>query len=59
MNATLVAFLFSAGASTWVFTKLQNKTGYGNNKSALQGAAIVFVIVFILVFTLGRMLLHN
>jgi hypothetical protein len=59
MSAALIAFLFSVGASTWVFTKLQNKTGYGNNKSAFTGAAVVFVIAFILLFTLSHMLLHN
>lgn len=57
MSAFVVALLAAIGGGTWVFTKLQNKTGYGNSKSALQGAAIAGVGLFILVFTIGLMVL--
>lgn len=57
MSAALVALLVSLGGATWVYTKLQNKTGYGNNRSAIIGAAVVFVIAFIVVFSVGHMIL--
>lgn len=57
MSAALVALLVSLGGATWVYTKLQNKTGYGNNQSAIIGAAVVFVIAFIVVFSVGHMIL--
>ena len=57
MSAGLIALLCSAGAATWVFTKLQNRTGYGNNRDAIIGAVVVFVICFIVVFSLAHMLL--
>jgi len=37
MSAGFVAFLAAISASVWTFTKLQNKTGYGNNQSAITG----------------------
>lgn len=57
MSAGIVALLVAISSSVWVFTKLQNKTGYGNNQSAVIGAAVVFVLAFIVVFSLGHMVL--
>jgi len=59
LSSLLIAFLLSLGASTWVFTKLQNRTGAGNNRSALQATAVVFIIAFILVFTIAHNLVHK
>ena len=53
MNAFLVALLFSLGAGTRVYTKLQQKTGYGNSKGALKGAATVAGISFVVFLMLG------
>lgn len=57
MSAGVIAFLVAAGASTWVYTRLQDRTGYGNNQNAAIGAAAVFVLGFIVVFTIGHMFL--
>jgi hypothetical protein len=57
MSAALLSLLISGGSSVWVYTKLQNHTGYGNSKSAVQGAAVVFVLGFIVIFSLAHMLL--
>lgn len=57
MSTALVALFVSLGGSTWVYTKLQNKTGYGNNRSAIIGAAMVFVVAFIVVFSVGHSLM--
>lgn len=51
MSPALVALLFSIGAGTWVYTKLQQRTGYGNSSSAIKGALIVALISFVVVFT--------
>jgi len=54
MSAGVLAFIVALSTSVWVFTKLQNKTGYGNSQSAITGSAVVFVITFIVVFTIGH-----
>jgi len=59
MSAIFLALLLSGGASAWVFTKLQNQTGYGNTKTALMGTAVAFVLLFIAVFSISKMVLHN
>lgn len=58
MSAAVVALLVAISSSVWVFTKLQNKTGYGNNQNAIIGAAVFFVIAFIVIFTTGHSFLH-
>lgn len=58
MNAALLALLISGGSSVWIYTKLQNKTGYGNSKSAAKAALIVFAAGFVVVFSIGKMILH-
>ena len=57
MSAFMVALLFSVGASTWVYTKLQQRTGYGNTSSALKGTITVGVIAFVVVYTISLMIL--
>ncbi len=57
MNAFVVALLLSIGASTWVYTKLQQRTGYGNTNSALKGTLVTGAIVFVVAFTIALMLL--
>jgi hypothetical protein len=55
----LFALIASFSGSVWIYTKLQNRTGYGNNQSAIIGAAVVFVLGFIVIFTLAKLLLPN
>lgn len=57
MSAAFIAVLVSLGVATWVYDKLRNKTGYGNNRSAVIGAAVVFVLAFIVIFSLSHMIL--
>lgn len=59
MNAAIIALLFGIGASTWVFVKFQNKTGYGDNKTAVIGAGVVFVVIFFVIFSLAKMMLPS
>lgn len=57
MNAALLSLLIAGSSSVWIYTKLQNHTGYGNSKNAAKGAAVAFVIGFIVVFSIARMIL--
>ncbi len=57
MSPFLISLLFSLGAGTWVYTKLQQKTGYGNSKAAFKGAAVAALIGFVIMFTLAVTLL--
>jgi hypothetical protein len=59
MSAVLLSALLSMGASVWIFTKLQNQTGYGNSRNAFIGAGIAFVLLFVVVFSISKMVLHN
>lgn len=53
--AFLMAFIASISAATWIYTKLQRQTGYGNSSNAIKGAAIAGGIVFVVVLSLGLM----
>lgn len=57
MSAALLALLIAGGGSVWIYTKLQNHTGYGNSKNAVIGALVTFAVGFIVIFTLARMFL--
>jgi hypothetical protein len=46
MPPAVVALLFGAGVSVWVYTKVMRTTG-GNTKNALVVSAIIFVFSFI------------
>ena len=50
MGAFLVALLSSLSASVWVYVKLQQRTGYGNNRPAAMGAAVVGALLFIIIY---------
>ena len=56
MGPLFVAALFAIGAATWVYTKLQQQTGYGNSQNALIGAGVVGVVLFITMFATAKMI---
>lgn len=58
MSNGLVAFLFAIGAAAWVYSKFNRKTG-GNTQSAVIGAGVVGLVVFVLAFTLLALLPTN
>ena len=47
MSNYLIAFMFAAGAGTWVYTKVQAKTG-GNTQQALGVGVFLGVLFFLL-----------
>lgn len=55
MGPFLTALFLSVGAGTWIFLKLQQRTGYGNVRSALKGAGISAAIIFIIAYMVVRM----
>lgn len=57
MNAFFIALLLSVGTGTWIYTKLQQRTGYGNGGSALKGAAVAGGIVFVVTLSIASLVL--
>ena len=47
MSNGVIAFMLAIGASAWIYAKLMRTTG-GNTKSALMGAGISGVLLFVL-----------
>ena len=47
MSSTIIAFLIAISSSTWIYTKIQRKTG-NNTQSSLIVAAVSFVGIFVL-----------
>jgi len=54
MKPLILAFLVAISVGTWSYTKLQSRTGYGNAQTTGTAAGLVFVVVFIVVFTIGK-----
>lgn len=59
MGPGLVALFAALGAGGWTYSKLQQRSGYGNSQSALTGTAIVAIITFIVVFTIGQTIFRS
>lgn len=55
MGPLFTASLLAIGTGTWIFTKLQNKTGYGNSQSAIVGAVVSGLLVFLVVYLTLRL----
>lgn len=53
MTALLVAFVAAISISVWAYTRLQRRTGYGNSAPDIKGTAIVFVIAFVVILSIG------
>lgn len=56
MSNALLALLVAVSASAWIYNKLMKTTG-GNTKSALSGAAISGVLIFVLVLIVAGMVM--
>lgn len=55
MGPFLTSLLLSVGAATWVYTKLQQRTGYGNSRNAIIGAALMGLLLFSVVYLTLRL----
>ena len=59
MSTALLALLVAGATGVWIYTKLNERTGYGNSSSAIRGAAVSALIIFIVVFSLAHLLLRK
>jgi hypothetical protein len=50
MTPFLIAFFIALGAGAWIFTKLQQKTGYGNGRTTWTGTIISVLVIFFVVY---------
>jgi hypothetical protein len=57
VSKLLLSLLIAICGGVFIYTRLQQRTGYGNSRSAAQGAAITALIIFVLVFSLSTFLL--
>jgi hypothetical protein len=52
MSPVLVSLMFTAGASTWIYTKFQRYSGNNTRQSAIATgiSALIIFIVFLFIF---------
>jgi hypothetical protein len=55
MGPFFTSSLLAIGAGVWVFTKLQNRTGYGNSRGAILGAVVTGLGIFLVVYLTLRL----
>jgi len=51
MGKGLISLMFTAGACTWIYTKLQRTSG-NNTQRSLTAVAVAGVLIFIVFFTI-------
>lgn len=55
-QAFLLALIISVCAGVWIYTKLNQRTGYGNGANAAKGAAIAGAGIFVVMFSIGLLM---
>ncbi len=55
MGPFFTALLLAAGGGTWVYSRLQQTTGYGNSRSAVIGAGVSAVGIFLVTYLTARL----
>jgi len=55
---TWIAIFLAVGITTFAYTKLNRRAGYGNTKSIIPSLIAIFFIVLIVVYTLLRFVLN-
>lgn len=58
MNAFLVSIFFTAGATTWIYTKLQKYSGNNTRQSAIAAGFLGLIILFIF-YTVFRLIIGS
>lgn len=46
MGPFITSLMLAVGVATWIFSKLQQRTGYGNSRNALIGAVFIGLVIF-------------
>ena len=57
MNS-LFSLFFAAGVAGFAYTKLGRRVGYGNTQNVFVICAVIFVLAFIVFWTLLTYILH-
>jgi hypothetical protein len=52
MSPFLISVLFTAGAVTWIYTKLQRRSG-NNTQQSLIACGVIGVVIFVIIFYLA------
>ena len=55
MGPFLTSLVIAIGGGTWIYSRLQQRTGYGNNRSAIIGAALAAVGIFTVLYLTMRL----
>jgi hypothetical protein len=50
MSAFLISLFFTAGACTWLYTRLQKRSGNNTEQSAIA-TGVVAMVMFLIVYT--------
>ncbi|MGA3150609.1 MAG: hypothetical protein ABSD10_03310 [Candidatus Saccharimonadales bacterium] len=58
MGLGLISFLFTLGAGTWIYTKLQRYNG-NNTKQSVIAAAVAAVIIFLIMFSILSLIIKK
>ena len=56
MGPFFTAFLLAVGGGTWVYSRLQQTTGYGNSRNAIIGAVISALGIFVVTYVTANLL---
>lgn len=56
MSAGLISLFFTAGAATWIYTKLQRMSG-NNTKQSVVATTVAAIFIFIVFFSLFTLII--
>jgi hypothetical protein len=54
----LISLFLAAGVTTFAYTKLNQRTGYGNTASIVPTLVVIFFATLIVAYTLFQFVLH-
>lgn len=55
MGPFLTSLFVAVGAGTWIYTRLQQRTGYGNSQNAIVGAGLAAAGLFLVMYLTLRL----
>ncbi|HSW37661.1 MAG TPA: hypothetical protein VLG37_04820 [Candidatus Saccharimonadales bacterium] len=58
MTPVMTSLFIAAGVAAWIYSKSGRRMGYGNTQNVWIITGAAFVIVFIVIWTILRWVLH-
>jgi len=55
MGPFLTSLLIALGSATWIYSRLQQHTGYGNSRNAIVGAVLSALGIFMVLYLTARL----